>query len=78
MLQNEFNYFKDNFDKLVAQYQFKYIVIKDQEVKFSSDTFEESLKFGNDNFSSGTFIVQFCGKDQSCYTQIFHSIAYFV
>ncbi len=74
MLEKEFKYFKDNQTALYAEYPDKYIVIKDERVLFSDDTFEKALsKAVEGKLEVGTFIVQLCSVDESGYTQTFHS-----
>ncbi len=78
MLDNEFDYFIENKDVLFEKYPNKYIVIQNCEVKYSTDTFEDAITYGNKTFGMGNFLIQFCGNSSDCYTQIFHTSAIFV
>ena len=72
MLDQEFNYYKNHLPELYAKYPDKYVVLKDQEVKFDGNTFEDALNLAmKNNFELGTFLIQLCGKDSSCYTATF-------
>lgn len=74
MLEDEFKFFKDNHDALLAQYPNKHIVIKGKKVLFSDDTFENALSKAVENhLEVGTFIIQLCSAGESGYTQTFHS-----
>jgi len=73
-----FEYFKKNLSELYKKYPDRYLVLKDEEVKFDGATFEEALTFATENgFELGTFLIQQCGADSSCYTQVFHTRAIF-
>lgn len=74
MLENEFKFFKDNHERLFRDYPNKHIVIKDNKVLFSDDTFEGALgKAIAGGLEVGTFIIQLCSAGESGYTQTFHS-----
>ncbi|HBB00735.1 MAG: hypothetical protein A2W86_11825 [Bacteroidetes bacterium GWD2_45_23] len=73
MPDKNFKYFTDNHDKLFNLYPNKNIVIKDEEVKFASDSFDEALSFAAEHYELGTFLIQLCTKDKEGYTQTFHS-----
>jgi len=71
-MSTNFEYFKKNLSDLYKKYPDRHIVIKDAEVKFDGATFEEALKLAMENgLELGTFTIQLCGKDSSCYTQTF-------
>ena len=73
MLEKEFEYFRENKDTIYAKYPDKFVVIKDFSVQCAADSFEEALTMASEKFEIGTFIVQHCTKDESGYTQTFHS-----
>jgi hypothetical protein len=72
MLDKEFKYYKNHLPELYKQYPNRYVVLKNQGVKFDGATFEDALNLaiGND-LELGTFLIQLCGADSSCYTQTF-------
>lgn len=73
MLETEYKYFIDHRDELVNQYENKYLVLIGEEIigVYSSDeeAYFETIK----NHKPGTFLIQFCSKDESSYTEIYHS-----
>lgn len=74
MLEDEFKFFKDNHESLFVEYPNMHIVIKDNKVLFSDDTFEGALaKAVTGGLEVGTFIIQLCSLGESGYTQTFHS-----
>ncbi len=78
MLEKEFKYYLDNQEKLVQKYEGKHLVIIGEEVVgvFSSD--EEAFFDSEKKYKSGTFLIQFCERGDSSYTQSFHSRVSFV
>ena len=74
MLEKEFEYFKENHDELYRKYPNKYIVIRENNVVYSADTFEEALdKAISGGLEVGNFLVQLCSEGDKDYTQTFHS-----
>ena len=74
MLEDEFQFFKENQQKLFAEYPNKYLVIKDKTVILDANTFEEALcNAENQGIELGTFLIQLCSKDNESYTQTYHS-----
>lgn len=73
MLEKEFQYYLDHQVELASKYEGKYLVIVGEEVVgiYSSDeeAYFESLK----TLAVGTFLIQFCEKGDSSYTQSYHS-----
>lgn len=70
----DFKWFVENLKTLYDKYPDKYLVIQDEEVVGDGNTFEEALNNAlSKGCELGTFIIQQCGKDQSCYTQSFSS-----
>jgi hypothetical protein len=72
-LQKEFEYFKANQDALVAKYEGKFLVIKDQEVIDAYDSELEAYTDAKAKFELGTFLIQRCAPGTESYTQTFHS-----
>lgn len=73
MLEKEFQYYLDNQDFLVKQYEGKFIVIKDQQVTGAYDSQGEAYTESAKKFALGTFLIQLCAPGKEAYTQTFHS-----
>ena len=74
MLEKEFEYFKKHHDELYRQYPNKYLVIKEDKVIYTADTFEDALNLAvTGGHQVGEFLVQLCSEGDGAYTQIFHS-----
>ena len=73
MLEKEFKYYKENQDKLVAQYNGKFVVIMGEEVigvyATQLEAYNETIKI----HARGTFLIQHCTAGSGGYTQTFHS-----
>lgn len=67
-LQNELNYFIANQDRLVAEYQNKILVIKDQQIVGCYDTPLEAYLEAQKEHAPGTFMIQPCIPGPSAYT----------
>ena len=71
-MSKNFEYYKKNLPKLYKKYPNKHVVLKDEKVMFVGDTFEDALGLAmENNLELGTFIIQLCGADSSCYTHTF-------
>lgn len=77
MLEKEFQYYLDNQAQLVEKYNFKYLVIKDEQVIGVFDTEFEAYLSAKSKFEPGTFLIQYCTPGNESYTQTFHSRAIF-
>jgi len=73
MLEKEFQYYLDHQTDLVAKYNGKYLVIREQEVIGVFDTDEEAYFETTKVHEPGTFLIQLCEPGESSYTQTFHS-----
>jgi len=71
-LQHEFDYFLAHQDELVAEYGGKVIVIKDQRVIGTFESFFTAVEETSSEHELGTFLVQECQPGPSCYTATFH------
>ena len=78
ILAKEFQYYLNNQEKLVINYNGKYIVIKDEEVLGSYNTIAQAYKKASDDYAIGTFLIQFVSPGDEGYTQTFHSRISFV
>jgi hypothetical protein len=72
-LTQEFEYYKANQDKLVKQYDGKFIVIIGTEVIGSYDTYEDAVQQTLTEHELGTFLVQYVHAGDDNYSQTFHS-----
>lgn len=72
-LEKEFQFYLDNQDSLVKQYEGKHIVIKDGEVLGAFDDELEAIYETSKNHKPGTFLVQFVSPGDSAYSQTFYS-----
>ena len=72
-LEKDFQYFLDNQNELVKQYEGKFIVIKNQEVVGIYDTESQAFTEAQKQHQLGTFIIQECKKGSEVYTQNFTS-----
>lgn len=73
MLDQEFQYFKDHQDELVAQYNGKFIVIAGTDVLGAFDTELDAYLAMKKEHEVGTFLIQHCVPGTMSYTQTFHS-----
>ena len=73
-LKREFDYYLSNQDRLVAEYDGKCIVIKEQQIIGAYDDYRqavvETIKQGHE---VGTFLTQRVSPGSADYTGIFHS-----
>jgi hypothetical protein len=73
MLQKEFQWYLDNQNELVKQYENKFLVIKDCSIVGVYDKEPEALFDAQKKYKAGTYIIQFCSPGEAAYTQHFHS-----
>ncbi len=73
LLKEDFNYYVQNHKEIVKKYLNRYIVIKEQSIVDSYDTFEEAVSESSKKYDLGTFIIQKCSEDLNELTQVFHS-----
>ena len=72
-LEAEFEFFLAHQDELVAQYEGKYVVIKNGEVLGAYDGNLEALRATEKEHELGTFLIQLCEPGPDCYTATYHS-----
>lgn len=72
-LRKNFDYYLTNHEEIIKEYLDKFIIIKDEKIVDSYDTFEEAVSEATKKYELGTFIIQKCSKDLSETTQTFHS-----
>jgi hypothetical protein len=72
-LTREFEYFLKNQERLLAEYNGKFVVIKDQSVVGSYDDELAAVNEARKQFELGTFLVQKVEPGDKAYTQTYHS-----
>ena len=72
-LEREFKYYLEHQDKLVKDYNGKFIVIKDLHVIGAYNSALEAVEKTTEDHELGTFLVQKCEPGNSSYTQTYHS-----
>lgn len=73
MLEKEFQYYLDNQEKLIQEYNGKFLVIKGNKVIGVFDSEEQAYFETEKIHKEGTFLIQFCEPGEGSYTQSFHS-----
>lgn len=71
MIQELFKYYLENQDKLVKQYNGKYIIITADGVKGAYDSLKEGYDTALNTFGEGNFMLQLCTEGDSAYSQRF-------
>jgi hypothetical protein len=72
-LVEEFHYFLEHQEDLVARHQGKVLAIRGQEVVGVFDTYLEALSTMSAKYPLGTFLLQKAEPGPEAYTQHFHS-----
>lgn len=77
MLEQEFQFYQDHKNKLMLQYNHRFIVIKDQRVIADYATREEALETTQKEHALGTFLIQRVSAEDDEQVQRFYSRAIF-
>ncbi len=77
-LEKEFRYFLAHLPELLAEYEGKVVVIKDEAVRGAFDDELKAIDEMKKVYEPGTFLVQRVEPGEEHYTQTFHSRAGFV
>ncbi len=72
-LKDEFQYYLDHQDEIVAAHDGKFVVIKDHTVVGVYDSELEAVTEAQKVYELGTFLVQHVSHGKAAYTQTFHS-----
>ena len=72
-LKKEFEYYLDNQDELVKEYNNRVLVIIDDKVVGDYDSYEDAFFESIKRYKPGTFLLQECTEGEDAYTEIFHS-----
>jgi len=73
MLEQEFKFYIENQNDLVKNYQGKYLIIKDQQIKGSFDSKTDAYFSGKENFEFGTFLIQKCEPGNMQFSQTYYT-----
>lgn len=76
-LNDEFEYYLENWIDLAEKYDGRYIVIKNRNVIGDYDTKRVAIETTMKTYVLGTFLVQKCSSDPDSIKQRFLSRAYF-
>ena len=72
-LKDDFEYYLAQQNELVAQYNGRFIVIKDCKVVGDYASQGEAVAEAQKRHELGTFLIQLVGPGDQAYTQTFHS-----
>ena len=74
MIEEEFAFFKEHQKELYGLYPEKYLIIINKEVAAVADNIPDAMDLAAEKqLEPGTFLLQFRGKDEWAFTQVFHS-----
>ena len=74
MLENDYKWFLHNYNKLYDEYGHSFLVIKNEHVVGSYESFAVAVRSAAKTNDLGTFIVQECNGDESAYTNYIASM----
>lgn len=72
-LKDEFNFYLENQENFLKDFEGKFITIINKKVIGSFNTYREAFDETLKNHELGTFLIQKCTKGSSDYTTVFHS-----
>lgn len=73
MIDVNYKYFKDHFDELYPKYSEKYIVIKNEQVIGSYNSFDDAFNETTKTEAVGSFLIQYCTMNKDKYINHFYS-----
>ena len=73
-IDRQFQYFIDNQNMLVKDYEGKVIILHNNAVAGAFDSNSEAYLFGKRSFDSGTFIMQKCVNGPEVYTTVISTL----
>lgn len=73
MLRKDFEWYLENQDSLVEQYNGQYLVISGQKILFASTEKEFAYNKGVELAGVGKYILQHCTPGDEAYTMTFHT-----
>lgn len=72
-LQREFDYYLAHQDEFLRQYNGKFLVIRDEQVRGAFDDELEAYKAASEKYELGSFLIQHCIPGDAAYSQTFCS-----
>lgn len=72
-MEENFHWFIENFEKLKIKCLGKYLIIVNKNIVGVYESLEDAYK-NSEKHENSNFIIQYCGKDKSCYTQSFTNL----
>jgi hypothetical protein len=76
MLENEYQWFLENYNELFKQYGTSFLALKNKSVLGVYQSYAEGVKKTLQNEEPGTFIVQKCNGEKSAYTNYISSMCF--
>lgn len=76
MLENEYQWFLENYNDLFKQYGIAFLAIKNKSVLGVYQSYAEGVKKTLQSEEPGTFIVQKCNGEESAYTNYISSMCF--
>ena len=76
MLENEYQWFLENYNDLFKQYGISFLAIKNRSVLGVYQSYAEGVKKTLQKEEAGTFIVQKCNGEESAYTNYIASVCF--
>jgi len=61
----DFKWFQENMKNLYKQYSEQFLVISNQTIKFSEDSFDSALNKALETMKAGEFIIQQCTDENT-------------
>ena len=65
IVDENYEWFKDNLSELVKKYNGLYIIIKDKQVKEACATFDEAWEQASQTEKAGEYLIQLCALDET-------------
>ncbi len=72
-LSKDFHYYLANQDELLKKYEGRYLVIVNCEVMDDFIDMDTAIKESSKKYGWGNFLLQYCSKGDSAYTQRFYN-----
>jgi len=71
-VEKNYNYFKENQQKLTRKFPNQYIIIVNEEVVFNSNDKNKAIEYVKE-LEAGTYILQKCDTNENNSIQMFHT-----
>lgn len=73
MCDLNYKYFTSHLDELCKKYEGRYLAIKDEKVIGNYSSFDEAFCETEKKEELGTFLIQYCSKNQDTFVNHFYS-----